>query len=67
MDRGPVTSKFFFIQQTLGQWQIIFYTTAAIYVVEFVVYAALASGEEQSWNKVLQHKNCNVQELEECR
>ncbi|EFX79896.1 hypothetical protein DAPPUDRAFT_52115, partial [Daphnia pulex] len=53
--------------QTLGQWQIIFYTTAAIYVVEFVVYAALASGEEQSWNRVLQHKNSNAQELEECR
>jgi ACS family sodium-dependent inorganic phosphate cotransporter len=34
----------------LGQWQIIFFTTAAVLVLEFVVYTVLASGEEQPWN-----------------
>jgi ACS family sodium-dependent inorganic phosphate cotransporter len=48
--------KLFSIQQTLGQWQIIFYTTAAVYIVEFIVYGMLASGEEQPWNRAFQQK-----------
>lgn len=39
--------------QTLGQWQIIFFTTAAVFVLEFVVYTVFASGEEQPWNHVV--------------
>ena len=52
----PYFFKLFSIQQTLGQWQIIFYTTAAVYIVEFIVYGMLASGEEQPWNRAFQQK-----------
>merc|ERR1712136_566416 len=37
--------------QTLERWQIIFYTTAAVLLFDFVVYGLLASGEEQPWNQ----------------
>ena len=40
------------IQQTLGQWQIIFYVTAGIYLVEFIAYSLMGTGEEQHWNSV---------------
>jgi ACS family sodium-dependent inorganic phosphate cotransporter len=40
----------------LGQWQIIFFTTAAVLGLEFVVYTVLGSGEEQPWNHVVSHK-----------
>ncbi|EFX81022.1 hypothetical protein DAPPUDRAFT_211483 [Daphnia pulex] len=43
--------------QTLGQWQIIFFTTAAVLGLEFVVYTVLGSGEEQPWNHVVSHKD----------
>ncbi|XP_059350859.1 putative inorganic phosphate cotransporter [Daphnia carinata] len=43
--------------QTLGQWKIIFYTSAAVYLVEFVAYTMLGSGEEQPWNTVFQRKS----------
>ncbi|KZS00012.1 putative Inorganic phosphate cotransporter, partial [Daphnia magna] len=39
--------------QTLGQWQISFFTTAAVFVFEFVVYTVFASGEEQPWIHVV--------------
>lgn len=41
----------FSLQQSLGQWQIIFFTTSAVLLVELVVYSFLASGEEQPWNR----------------
>lgn len=37
--------------QSLGQWQIIFFTTSAVLLVELIVYTLLASGEEQPWNR----------------
>ena len=39
------------LQQTLDRWQIIFFTTAAILLLDFIVYGILASGEEQAWNR----------------
>jgi len=41
----------YFLQQSLGQWQKIFYATVAFYAVEVVVYFSLGSGETQTWNK----------------
>ena len=38
-------------QQSLERWQIIFFTTSAILLVELIVYTLLASGEEQPWNR----------------
>ena len=43
--------NFNFLQQSLGQWQIIFFTTSAVLLVELIVYSLLASGEEQSWTR----------------
>nr|CAG4648619.1 EOG090X04X8 [Polyphemus pediculus] len=37
--------------QSLDRWQIIFFTTAAIMLVEFLVFTTLGSGEEQTWNR----------------
>ncbi|CAB3367103.1 Hypothetical predicted protein [Cloeon dipterum] len=37
--------------QSLGQWQIIFFTTVGFYVVEVVVYVLLGSGDTQPWNE----------------
>lgn len=37
--------------QTLDRWQIIFFTTAAVLLLDFIVYGILASGEEQAWNR----------------
>lgn len=51
----------FSLQQSLGQWQIIFFTTSAVLLVELIIYTFLASGEEQPWNRAyqtgLEHKN----------
>nr|CAH7740045.1 unnamed protein product [Callosobruchus chinensis] len=38
---------------SIGSWRIIFWTTVALYIVEIVVYMLFGSGEEQSWNKVI--------------
>lgn len=37
--------------QTLRQWSIAFYVTAALYVVMLIFYTLCGSGEEQPWNK----------------
>jgi len=39
------------LQQSLDRWQIIFFTTSGILVLEFIVYSLLGSGEEQPWNR----------------
>ena len=39
------------LQQSLERWQIIFGTTAAVFIVELVLFLVLASGEEQPWNR----------------
>ena len=41
----------------MGQWQIIFYTTAAVFLTGFIVYTLLGSGEEQPWNHSFDHKS----------
>ena len=38
-------------QPGLGPWHVVFGVTAGLLLVEFVVYAIFASGEEQPWNK----------------
>lgn len=35
----------------IGPWHIVFYTTAALLIFEFIFYTIFASGEEQPWNK----------------
>lgn len=42
---------FNYLQQSLLQWQIIFFTTAGIFCVECIVYTLLGSGVEQPWNR----------------
>ncbi|XP_059474349.1 sialin [Neocloeon triangulifer] len=37
--------------QSLGQWQIIFFTTVGFYAVEVITYSLLGSGETQPWNE----------------
>ncbi|CAK9811897.1 Putative inorganic phosphate cotransporter [Anthophora quadrimaculata] len=37
--------------QTIGAWKIIFFATAALYIVEIVIYTIFGSGEEQPWNE----------------
>ncbi|XP_065574640.1 sialin-like isoform X2 [Artemia franciscana] len=37
--------------QSHERWQIIFWVTAVIYIVQLVFYTIFASGEEQPWNK----------------
>ena len=40
------------MKQTLERWQIIFYSTAAVMLLESILYALMASGEEQPWNSL---------------
>jgi ACS family sodium-dependent inorganic phosphate cotransporter len=35
----------------IGPWHVTFYATAAILLLEFVVFTALGSGVEQPWNR----------------
>ncbi|KAL9927588.1 major facilitator superfamily transporter 3 isoform 2-T2 [Glossina fuscipes fuscipes] len=37
--------------QTIAAWRIIFFVTMVLFVIEFLVYIILGSGEEQPWNK----------------
>lgn len=39
-------------QDDAGQWQIIFYVAAGIYVMGAVVYGIFASGDRQKWAEV---------------
>ena len=38
-----------FQQNTIGQWQIVFWICFGIYMFGFLTYICLASGEEQDW------------------
>ena len=40
------------MQGDQGQWQIVFYLAAAVYVFGAVVYGLLASGVTQKWAEV---------------
>ncbi|XP_053973798.1 putative inorganic phosphate cotransporter isoform X2 [Hylaeus volcanicus] len=42
---------YFYLQQTIGAWRIIFFATVGLYIVETIVYTIFGSGEEQPWNK----------------
>ncbi|KAI9565371.1 hypothetical protein GHT06_009163 [Daphnia sinensis] len=37
--------------QTVNSWQIVFFTTAAILLVELIVFTLFSSAEEQPWNQ----------------
>lgn len=52
-------------QQSLGQWQIIFFTTAAILCIECIAYTLMGSGEEQSWNRIYVSKGVSTSPEEE--
>jgi len=36
---------------TLDRWRIVFYISAAVYIVDTLIFLICASGEEQSWNR----------------
>ena len=40
-----------FMQQTLDRWHIVFYIAAGVYMMGFLIYALLGSGEVQKWNE----------------
>ena len=42
-------------EKGIAPWHVIFYTTAVLLFIEFVLYTLMASGEEQEWNKVDPH------------
>jgi hypothetical protein len=48
----------------LAPWHTLFYLTAGILALEFVIFTLFASGEEQSWNKP---KSSKTEEEEELR
>ncbi|XP_062581343.1 sialin-like [Saccostrea cucullata] len=56
-------------KDTRGQWQIVFYISAAIYVTGCVIFNVFARGEEQSWNvpeqSVLVFKGKTINEKDE--
>ena len=41
----------YFFQQTIAQWQIVFYISAGIGIFGGLVYIFFADCNEQSWNK----------------
>uniref|UniRef100_A0A0B7A1X2 Sialin n=1 Tax=Arion vulgaris TaxID=1028688 RepID=A0A0B7A1X2_9EUPU len=43
--------------ETRGQWQIIFYITASIYLTGAIVFIILAKGEEMSWSRAPPKEN----------
>lgn len=45
-----VNATSFSFQNTRGQWQIVFYISAAVYLTGCVLFNLFARGEEQSWN-----------------
>ena len=40
------------MQNGIGPWHIVFYTTAVLLVLEFIVYTLMGSGVEQEWNQM---------------
>ncbi len=46
-----------FFQNDLAPWHNVFYLTAGLLLLEFVLYTLMASGVEQEWNKVPEHMN----------
>lgn len=45
------------LQQTYGQWQIVFAILAVIYLVGSTAYLFMGSGELQSWNTPPERKS----------
>ena len=43
--------NFVYLQQTIKNWQKVWYVTIAVLLAETTFYLIFASGEEQSWNK----------------
>lgn len=46
-----IFSHYFFFQQTISAWRIIFFVTVALYVIEIIAYTLFGSGDEQPWNR----------------
>lgn len=47
-----MTCKFSFLQHDKGEWQVVFYLAAGIYLAGCVIYGLFASGHRQSWAEV---------------
>lgn len=43
---------FYYLQQTIEAWRIVFLVTIILYVIEILVYTIFGSGNEQPWNKI---------------
>jgi len=40
---------YFYLQSTQAEWRVVFYITAAIYVIGAILFCILAEGEIQPW------------------
>ena len=58
------TKKQVSFQPGLAPWHTVFYLTAGLLALEFVIFTSFASGEEQNWNKP---KSSKIEEEEELR
>ena len=47
----------FFLQQSLNQWQIIFWTTSGVLLLELIVFTLFGSAVEQPWNQAYAGKS----------
>ncbi|XP_044751569.1 sialin-like isoform X2 [Coccinella septempunctata] len=48
---SPILSGYIVTTPTKGEWQVVFYVTAAVYLFGCLFYWTFASGEVQSWAK----------------
>lgn len=55
----------FFLQQTYGQWQIVFGILAATYIFGSLAFLFMGSGELQPWNSPPERHNRPPQDAEE--
>lgn len=51
---------FFFAQPTMGQWQIVFFISAGVYIFCATFYNAFGSGERQPWDNPLLDEPANA-------
>lgn len=43
---------YYYLQQTIEAWRIIFLVTIILYIIEILVYTIFGSGNEQPWNQI---------------
>ena len=52
------------LQPGLAPWHFVFYLTAGLLSLEFVIFTLFASGEEQDWNKPKESTREDQEELQ---